>query len=61
MFNFNDWLNDYPKRQADKKEEFKIIENQMNEYFQPERLSEKTRKGSDSLNLQETVRGSSEE
>jgi len=57
MFNFEDWLNKSDQRKSEKKNESEIIKNQMNEYFQPERLSEKTIKdndGSDSLNSMET-------
>jgi len=37
MFNFNDWLKNHQQRLEDKKKESKMIEDQMKEYFQPER------------------------
>ena len=45
MFNFNDWLKNSEERKEEKKEVSELIKNQMNKYFQPERLSEKTPKG----------------
>ena len=53
MFNFNDWLNNQQQRQEEKNKEAELIKDQMNEYFQPKRLSEKTinkKDGCDSLN-----------
>ena len=44
MLDFKDWLKGHNKRLEEKQEISNMILEQMKQYFQPERLSEKTSK-----------------